>query len=143
MRKVCLLNIFATLALALLNVRAPAQAQETVNQEFVIRDARIFDGSHVIPQGDVWVQNGAIKAVGPHLNVPSGVRSIDGTGKTLLAGLIDAHVHTMAMDNFLRSARALGVTTELDMGAAPRYAVKIETEQAGQREPLGQFTANV
>jgi len=61
---------------------------------------------------------------------------IDATGRTLVPGLIDAHVHTMGQDRFLKSALALGVTTELDMGAAPRYADQIEKEQA-QGKRLG------
>ncbi len=71
-----------------------------------------------------------IEAVGPEIKAPPGVRTIDGTGRTLVPGLIDAHVHTMGQDKFLKSALALGVTTELDMGASPKYADQIEKEQA-------------
>jgi imidazolonepropionase-like amidohydrolase len=100
------------------------------NRDFIIRDARIFDGNKVLPKGDVWVEGGKIKAIGSRLETPANVRTIDGRGKTLLPGLIDAHVHTMGNANFLRSALALGVTTELDMGASPRFADEIEREQA-------------
>jgi imidazolonepropionase-like amidohydrolase len=98
--------------------------------EFVIRHARIFDGVRVLPSGDVWVRNGVIKAVGPHLETPPTVAVVDGSGKTLLPGLIDAHVHTMGQAQFLASALALGVTTEIDMGSAPGFADRIEREQA-------------
>jgi len=118
------------LAVLLLSISAFAQPPIPRN-EFVIRNARIFDGSSVISRGDVWVKNGNIKAVGPGIDVPPGIRTIDGTGRTLVPGLIDAHVHTMGQDKFLKSALALGVTTELDMGASPKYADRIEREQAG------------
>ena len=62
--------------------------------------------------------------------LPSGIPRIDGTGRTLLPGLIDTHVHTMGLDTALKSALALAVTTEFDMGAAPQYAFKIKREQA-------------
>jgi imidazolonepropionase-like amidohydrolase len=133
--------IFACGLLAvILSVDARAQGSSRTaslaDREFVIRHARIFDGSRVIPDGDVWVKDGMIAAVGPaglggkRIQAPSGVRVVDASGRTLLPGLIDAHVHTMGLDTFLKSALALGVTTELDMGSAPQYADKIEKEQA-------------
>ncbi|HTT24326.1 MAG TPA: amidohydrolase family protein [Candidatus Sulfotelmatobacter sp.] len=122
-------QIVAASVVALLG--APSFGQISApRDEFIIRNARIFDGSRVIPKGDVWVENGMIKAVGPHIAAPARVPSIDATGKTLLPGLIDSHVHTMGQDTNLRSALALGVTTEFDMGAAEKYAFKIKSEQA-------------
>ncbi|PWT82446.1 MAG: hypothetical protein C5B57_08645 [Blastocatellia bacterium] len=131
MRTLRMLGIRGGLVLLIVGVQATtAQPPVQKNQEFVIRHARIFDGAHMVPNGDVWVQAGMIKAVGVHLQTPSSVRVIDGTGKTLLPGLIDAHVHTMGERDFLKSALALGVTTELDMGASPHFAAEIELEQA-------------
>ena len=106
------------------------QASTANHNTFMIRSVRIFDGAKVIRHGGVMVENGMISAVGSDLEAPSGIPVIDGTGKTLLPGLIDAHVHTMGDPNFLKSALALGVTTELDMGAAPQFADRIEKEQA-------------
>jgi imidazolonepropionase-like amidohydrolase len=102
--------------------------------DFVIRNARIFDGDRVLSRGDVWVENGLIRAVGPDLATPASVPAFDATGKTLLPGLIDAHVHTMGSPDFLRSALALGVTTELDMGASASFAYQVEKEQAAGRD---------
>lgn len=113
----------------LLGVRSFGETSASRN-EFVIRNARIFDGTRVIACGDVWVENGLIKAVGPRLATPADIPTVDGTGKTLLPGLIDTHVHTMGQDTNLKSALALGVTTEFDMGAAEKYAFKIKSEQA-------------
>jgi imidazolonepropionase-like amidohydrolase len=116
-----------------------AWAQPPLHDDsFVIRDVRIFDGEHVIARADIWVDHGAIQAVGAHISAPAPLRAraIDGTGKTLVPGLIDAHVHTMGSPDFLRSALALGVTTEIDMGAAPQFAVQVERAQAAG-EDLG------
>ena len=87
----------SALAVLLLSIGVFAQTPTSRN-EFVIRNARIFDGSRVTANGDVWVRNGMIEAVGANLNVPAAIRTIDGSGRTLLPGLIDAHVHTMGQD---------------------------------------------
>jgi imidazolonepropionase-like amidohydrolase len=125
-----IVNSCGAIVALLLGTTALTHTSMADGQEFVVHNVRIFDGAHVIPSGDVLVQNGIIKAVGPHIKTPQGVTAIDGTGKTLLPGLIDAHVHTMGEVNFLRSALALGVSTELDMGAAPRFADQVERDQA-------------
>lgn len=48
----------------------------------------------VPPVADVLIDSGKIIAVGPHLSYPDSTQVIDGTGKILLPGLIDAHQHT-------------------------------------------------
>ena len=80
---------------------------------FVIRHARVFDGSQALEDTDVVVEGGLIKAVGQALDVPEGAQVIDGRGKTLLPGLIDAHVHTFGPSR--QDALRYGVTTELGM----------------------------
>ena len=70
-----------------------AFARPAAENSFVIRNVRLFDGSRVTEKTDVWVEDGKIKAVGGHLKTPAGTETIDGSGKTLLPGLIDAHVH--------------------------------------------------
>jgi imidazolonepropionase-like amidohydrolase len=127
------LAVSCALVLLATNVRAQTESPSANDRDFVVRGVRIFDGSRIATKGDVWVQSGLIRMVATRVNVPPGVRVIDGTGRTLLPGLIDSHVHTMGERDFLRSALALGVTTELDMGAAPRFADEIEKEQAEGR----------
>ncbi len=81
----------------------------------VIDHVRVFDGLAVTEDARVVVEGGVIKAVGPAAGaVPSGAEIVDGAGKTLLPGLIDAHVHTWSAED-LGQALAFGVTTELDM----------------------------
>ncbi len=59
------------------------------------------------------VTDGRITAVGPDAAIPNGAPVIDGAGKTLLPGLIDAHVHVFP--GAQKDALRFGVTTELDM----------------------------
>jgi imidazolonepropionase-like amidohydrolase len=80
---------------------------------FVVRGARVFDGERALGAADVLVEGGRIAAVGADLVIPEGVPVVDGRGKTLLPGLIDAHVHAFGAAR--KDALRAGVTTELDM----------------------------
>jgi imidazolonepropionase-like amidohydrolase len=79
---------------------------------FVVRDVRVFDGSRAIERTNVVVRAGRIASVGRA--APSDLPVIDGSGHTLLPGLIDAHAH-IANERGLRDALRFGVTTALDM----------------------------
>jgi imidazolonepropionase-like amidohydrolase len=109
-----------------------AQEPPAHANSFVIRNARIFDGQKVSSRGDVWVQDGYIKAVGKDLKVPTHLRVIDATGDTLLPGFIDSHTH--AWGEALREALMFGVTTELDMFTDPHYAANVKKEQANGKD---------
>jgi len=67
----------------------------------VIKDVRIFDGLDVIPKGTVVFQEGKITAAGKDASIPAGAKVIDGSGKTLLPGLFDAHIHLISPDLLL------------------------------------------
>ena len=107
---------------------AKQTTQELIHRPFVIRNVRVFDGSRVVPKSDVWVEDGHIRQIGARLTVPTSVRVIDGTDKTLLPGLIDSHVHTWG--DALTQALDFGVTTALDMFTDVTYADRIKKEQA-------------
>jgi imidazolonepropionase-like amidohydrolase len=87
----------------------------------LIRQVAVFDGTQRLPGQDVLIDGGLIAAIGPNLAVPPGATVIGGTGKTLLPGLIDAHVHTTSATQ-LRQSLLFGVTTELDMGGEPEMS---------------------
>lgn len=89
-----------------------ALAQPMTAQTF-FHNVRVFDGDRASPNRDVLVQNGKIVRVGTGLTAPANATVVDGTGKMLLPGLIDAHTH--AWGSALTTALAFGVTTELDM----------------------------
>jgi imidazolonepropionase-like amidohydrolase len=59
----------------------------------VFTGGKVFDGSGAeITNGDVVIEDGRVVGVGPGLD---GDESIDVTGKTLLPGLFDCHVHPL------------------------------------------------
>lgn len=107
--------------LLVLILAIPAQA-ETI----LFRDVRIFDGEKTLQSRDVLVQNGKIAAIG-ELKI-EGATVVDGSGRTLIPGLIDAHTHTWG--DALRTALAFGVTTELDMFTNVGFLRSMKEEQA-------------
>jgi Tol biopolymer transport system component/imidazolonepropionase-like amidohydrolase len=96
---------------------------------FVVRNARIITmrGDEVIERGDVVVTNNRIAAAGEagKVSVPAGAREFDGSGKTIIPGLIDthAHLHYSALEIFPETKweyaanLAYGVTTTYDPSA--------------------------
>lgn len=82
----------------------------------VFDDVRVFDGERDLGITDVWVQGETIVHVG-EVELPEapveGLEIVAGRGRTLLPGLIDAHVHVHSLLD-LQRAIAFGVTTELD-----------------------------
>lgn len=47
----------------------------------------------IIENGDILITNGIIAEIGTDLSAPAGVTVIDGTGKFVMPGIIDAHSH--------------------------------------------------
>ncbi|EOD68152.1 amidohydrolase family protein [Amycolatopsis vancoresmycina] len=96
----------------------------------LFRDVRLFDGHGVHPRTSVLADGGRITAVGDGLTAP-GADVVAGAGRTLLPGLIDAHVHITRSG--LRHGFAFGVTTQLDMFADPAvlWALRAEAARGG------------
>lgn len=76
-----------------------------------ITGARVFDGEKTLGVTTVLVDGGRIARIGG--DAPAGAEIVDGSGATLLPGLLDAHVHTGK--DALALALRFGVTTELEM----------------------------
>lgn len=105
-----------------------------------------------VPAQTVVVSGDRITAVGPvkKINVPAGATVIDGSGKYLMPGLVDAHVHFFQsgglytrpdaldfrkhrpykqeiewthgnMEDFLRRYTRAGITTVIDVGATVNF----------------------
>jgi imidazolonepropionase-like amidohydrolase len=63
-------------------------------QDIAIRNATIITITNGdIENGTIVVRGGKITAVGRNVAIPAGVRTIDGTGKFVMPGIIDAHSH--------------------------------------------------
>lgn len=80
----------------------------------LIQSARVFDGIDVLDEIDVLLREGKIERMGRSIAAPQEAEIVDGTGKTLLPGLIDAHTHVF-FPQHLERALIFGVCTELDM----------------------------
>jgi Amidohydrolase family len=78
----------------------------------------VFDSEQAIVREDqtVVVAGQRFATVGPasSVHLPADAERIDGTGKTILPGLFDMHVHAQALDGILNIAS--GVTSVRDMG---------------------------
>ncbi|MFB9467139.1 amidohydrolase family protein [Streptomyces cinereospinus] len=77
-------------------------------------NVRVFDGRRLTEPRTVVIDGGTVSRD----TRTAGARTVDGTGMTLLPGLIDAHVHLHGPDTLARLA-AHGVTTALDMATWP------------------------
>jgi imidazolonepropionase-like amidohydrolase len=111
---------------------APFQTAPASPSTQLIRDVRVFDGEHVLEHQDVLIANGKISEVAKTGVKAANAELIDGKGRTLLPGLIDAHVHIVdRAEDAARQALKLGVTTQLDMfsgGERMKKIKKIEAE---------------
>ncbi len=101
----------------------------------VIRDVRIFDGTTVRLRSSVVLHDGVIAEIGDDITTPPDAEVIDGTSRTLLPGLIDAHTHVAV--GSLEQALTFGVTTELDMFADPRLAGELKKRAAAGEQLAG------
>jgi len=63
--------------------------------QILFQNVKIFDGKtdSLITGKEVLVENNLLKAVGSGLAVAQDIQVIDGGGRTLMPGLMDAHVH--------------------------------------------------
>ncbi len=91
--------------------------QKEVTGSTFIHGVRVFDGQQVWPQVNVLLARGRIAGLGVDLSQPEGATLVEGAGKTLLPGFIDAHAHVWNQAQ-LDQASIFGTTTVLDMGCA-------------------------
>jgi imidazolonepropionase-like amidohydrolase len=116
--------------------RGSASAQSQPGTSFLVGDVRVFDGERVHENTQVAVEGGIIRAVGRDLTAWRHLPVIDGTGSTLMPGLIEGHAHVRSIDD-LQEALRFGVTTVLDMaasGVAPRDLSTLRTTVASRMD---------
>ena len=90
MKKAAWLIFFLTLCLF-----GCSGGQPESSSEFLIKDVTLIDGTGADPQVgvDIRISGGTIAEVGSDLSAPPDAETIDGSGKYVIPGLIDAHVH--------------------------------------------------
>lgn len=59
----------------------------------IIKNGRVIDPGRINGPADVLIENGTIAAIGSGLKAPAGATVIDATGKWVLPGFVDLHVH--------------------------------------------------
>ncbi|MGA3211929.1 MAG: amidohydrolase family protein [Terriglobales bacterium] len=100
------------------NARLARELAQHPDHPVAVEHVRLFDSEQaVMREGQtVLIQGERITTVGPSgaVDVPQDAQRIDGTGKTLLPGLFDMHVHAGPLDGLLNIAS--GVTSVRDMG---------------------------
>jgi imidazolonepropionase-like amidohydrolase len=100
------------------NARLAHELAQHPDHAIAVEHVRLFDSERaaVLEDQTVVVEGERITMVGPSstIRVPRDSQLIDGTGKTLLPGLFDMHVHLQPVDGLLHIAS--GVTSVRDMG---------------------------
>ncbi len=123
----------------------------TSQSPLLISSVAVFDGTGgpLLPEHSVLVEGDRISWVGPAAQAPEvpGARVVDGTGRTLLPGLMNNHVHlgadvaesarsgdtlagsvveaTVHATNNLRETIATGVTSVRDCGSVEGFAIEV------------------
>ncbi len=100
-RQVIFFRLLSSLVLALLCTSfAHAQASRgaLTKGTFAITSVTVIPMSSdkTLKDATVLIRDGRIIAVGSNVEIPAGTRRIDGTGKFLIPGLGDMHVHLFA-----------------------------------------------
>jgi imidazolonepropionase-like amidohydrolase len=103
----------AVLMAAVVSGQAPPQAAQTVVRGGTLIDVRT---GALQPNSVIVISGERITAVGPagQVQAPAGATVVDATGKFVMPGLWDSHVHTRDYDGELNINH--GVTSTMDMG---------------------------
>jgi imidazolonepropionase-like amidohydrolase len=130
------LVLLASLLVQSNNRTEPSQLDsEHGARSFLIKNVRVFNGHAIIPADSVLVEDGTIVQVGYHLAAPSpDFKVVDGTGCTVLPGLIDSHTHTYRTIS-LQQAILFGVTTEMGMEDPPKVVIPFRDAERNGAHP--------
>ncbi|KAJ3119216.1 hypothetical protein HK100_000419 [Physocladia obscura] len=118
----------------------------------VIKNVTVFDGTELLEETwDVELNEGKIQRVtvsksGEHID--GAVEIVDGTGRYLIPGLIDSHIHITDIEKTLSGLGMFGVTTGLDMGCFNEATLRdargingrADTRSAGYSATVAQST---
>jgi len=104
-------------------------AQRPADRPVAITDVTVIpmDRERVVPHQSVVIARGVIAQLGPadRVKVPDGAERVDGTGKYLIPGLVDVHVHLASnppdeQRHILELFLANGVTTVVNLRGTPQ-----------------------
>ena len=115
----------AVVLVILLNWPLPEMPRPGVTGDFLVRNVAIVDvvNGRVVPGRDVVVRDGRISSIGTSLagNRQHGFVVVEGTGKFLLPGLWDMHVHSLKISPQFTHPLSIanGVTGVREMWGCP------------------------
>jgi imidazolonepropionase-like amidohydrolase len=113
------------------------QAAQSAPSIVAIRNATLITVSKgTINNGTIVMRDGKIAAIGANVQIPAGATVVDGTGKFVTPGLIDAHSH-IGNDAINEGATAVSSMTDMGQVLNPQ-AIAIQRDLAG-----GLTTANI
>jgi imidazolonepropionase-like amidohydrolase len=114
MQRFAVLVRAAWLGLAFALPALPARA------DLAIANVTLLDGTGAAPVRDatVVVRGARIDSVVPGGKVPAGMRRIDGTGKFLIPGLMDVHIHLVGTGQWRGLENPPGVAMDFQAGEA-------------------------
>src|ERR1700742_2502685 len=138
---------FGAAVAALVTVSAPALAESTV-----LRNVTVIDGTGAAakPNSAIVMTDGRIAYVGPMsgLKAPAGAKDVDLSGKFVMPGIIDSHVHIGMMHDVtqdekyetpenvqadLKQYAAYGVTTVQVLGTDKDFVLDMRNQQRKSR----------
>lgn len=114
-----------------------AQQFQPIDQAVCIQHVNLLseDGSTFIPNQFVYLEHGAITSIDSTYQASDKWLVIDGTGKYLIPGLIDSHVHLFQSANDLLLYVANGVTEIREMIGSPTILTWREEISSGRIGP--------
>ena len=137
----------ATALLAVILLASVASSVHVQNRDLIITGATLIDGTGRPPRKGTTIiaRDGLIAAVGPDSGIdrPTGANVIDASGKYVIPGLADMHVHfslgtslPCRANSSPRRSRAFCITaSRRSSTSAPRTPVPIQFERSGRGAP--------
>jgi imidazolonepropionase-like amidohydrolase len=144
---------FGAAVVALLAASAPALAESTVLKNVTVIDGT---GAPAKPNSAIVMTDGKIAYVGPMsgLKAPAGAKQIDLSGKFVMPGIIDSHVHVGMMHGVtqdekyetpenvqadLKQYAAYGVTTVQVLGTDKDFVLNMRNQQRKSRPNMARI----
>lgn len=85
--------VIAILLLGPLSAQEDPSSWGQPQDEYLISASKLYvTPDKVVPNGKIYVKDGVVKAVGTDIVVPSGVRTLDFSDRTIHAAFLDPYV---------------------------------------------------
>lgn len=115
------------------------------NYNFQIVNGKIVSPKGIIEDGAVTVENGVITYVGSTAGIPQDVaelETVDATGKYILPGFIDVHVHGGMLEDFSKPSKA-GIDAITKLHASQGTTTMLATTMTMPKDVLDEVLAEV